>query len=203
MSAGAKPGQRWGYHSLDPRTARRLVAAAGIRSGDLVLDLGAGVGSITAPLLAAGARVIAVELHPGRAAELARRFGPATEGSGPSALVRCGDLTTTALPRTAYRVLANPPWSALETLRERLLRSPWLIQADLVVPRWVARRWAARYRRLTVGISVPSEAFRPSAPTGAAVAVITGQRRTPRTTPRMARAGAVVDHVTAAVPAVT
>lgn len=206
MFAGAKSGQRWGYHSLDPRVARRLVAASGIRPGDLVLDLGAGVGSLTAPLLAAGARVIAVELHPGRAAQLARRFaatGPDAVGAASGAdgvgtasgadavgaaagaggrcagtvVVRRDDLTTTVLPRTAYRVVANPPWSTLESLRERLLRSPSLVRADLVVPRWVARRWAARYHQIAVGASIPAEAFRPSAPTGAAVAVIRGRHR--------------------------
>ncbi|CAN5318327.1 23S rRNA (adenine(2058)-N(6))-methyltransferase Erm(37) [soil metagenome] len=173
MSAAGKPGRRWGYHSVEPRAAGRIVAAAGIRPGDVVVDLGAGVGSLTAPLVTAGARVLAVELHPGRAARLAHRFGPAV-------LLRRDDLRTTALPGTPYRVVANPPWSTLETLRERLLRSPSLIRADLVVPRWVAHRWAARYPRITVGGSVPAEAFRPCARTGAAVAVILGRRRSPR-----------------------
>lgn len=45
-----------------------FVEAAGVRGGDLVVDLGAGTGALTRPLLAAGARVLAVELHPGRAA---------------------------------------------------------------------------------------------------------------------------------------
>jgi hypothetical protein len=40
----------------------------------LVIDIGAGGGAITAQLLDQGAQVIAVELHPGRAAALRRRF---------------------------------------------------------------------------------------------------------------------------------
>jgi len=40
-----------------------------------VLDVGAGQGALTGPLIQAGARVIAVELHPGRAEALRRRFG--------------------------------------------------------------------------------------------------------------------------------
>lgn len=136
-----------------------------------MLDLGAGHGALTAPLLAAGAQVTAVELHPGRAAQLRQRFGSV------ALEVRCADLATTPLPQTRYRVVANPPWSTLEALRERLLRSPSLVRADLVVPRWLARRWAARYRRIEVGLSVPGEAFRPTARAGAAVAVITGRNR--------------------------
>jgi 23S rRNA (adenine-N6)-dimethyltransferase len=179
VSAAAN-ARRWGYHTLDPRAARRIVAAAGIHPGDLVVDLGAGSGALTAPLVAAGARVVAAELHPRRAAQLRQRFRCGESGpdvSRPVVEIRQGDLRTTPLPRTPYRVVANPPWSMVEELRDRLLRSPSLVRADLVIPRWVARKWAARYPRITVGLSVPSSAFRPSAPTGAAVAVITGRHR--------------------------
>ncbi len=55
----------WGWHRLAPGWAERLVADAGVRPGDLVLDIGAGDGAITAPLVVAGARVVAFELHPG------------------------------------------------------------------------------------------------------------------------------------------
>ena len=62
-------------HLLDPDWAERLVALAGVRPRRLVLDVGAGLGALTAPLVDAGARVIAVELHPGRARHLRERFG--------------------------------------------------------------------------------------------------------------------------------
>ena len=65
----------WGYHELFDPWAERLVDAARIHLGDLVLDIGAGSGALTAKLLAAGARVIAVELHPQRARRLRQRFG--------------------------------------------------------------------------------------------------------------------------------
>jgi len=146
------------------------------------LDLGAGGGALTAPLLAAGARVVAVELHPGRAAQLHQRFGGSPSGlkvCRAAVEVRRADLRTTPLPGVPYRVVANPPWSTLEALRERLLRSSSLIRADLVVPRWVARRWAARYRRIFVGASLPGEAFRPNSRAGAAVAVIGGRQPPP------------------------
>src|SRR5262245_18815437 len=51
-----------GAHFLQDRgVAAELVRRAGVRPGDLVLDLGAGSGAITAPLAAAGARVLAIE----------------------------------------------------------------------------------------------------------------------------------------------
>ena len=40
----------------------------------MVVDLGAGDGALTASLERTGARVLAVELHPARAAELRSRF---------------------------------------------------------------------------------------------------------------------------------
>ena len=41
---------------MRPAWAERVVAASPVRPGDLVLDLGAGAGALTWPLLATGAR---------------------------------------------------------------------------------------------------------------------------------------------------
>jgi 23S rRNA (adenine-N6)-dimethyltransferase len=146
------------------------VARADIRHGDLVVDLGAGTGALTAALVEAGARVIAIELHPARAAELRARFADA-----PVTVVRA-DVSRARLPRRPFRVVANPPWSLAETVRASLLRSPSLVRADLVLPRWLVRRWTERYPRIAVGGSLRCESFTPPAPTGAAVAVLRGRR---------------------------
>ena len=55
------------------------MAAAQLRPGELVVDLGAGTGSLSVPLARTGARVIAVELHPGRAEELTSDLSGALE----------------------------------------------------------------------------------------------------------------------------
>lgn len=129
---------RWGWHRLDSRVAERIVAAAGIRPGDLVLDVGAGHGALTAPLLDAGARVIAFEVHPGRAAALRRRF------EGRAARVVMADAVDLRLPRRPFKVVANPPFFVLPAILRRLL-SPGsrLERADLVAPRFVATKWAS------------------------------------------------------------
>lgn len=169
----AKRGTRWGYHELTDRWANRLVTAARILPGELVLDVGAGTGALTAPLLAAGAKVIAVELHPGRARMLHQRFGS-------SVVVVQADASGLRLPTRPFRVVANPPFAVTTALLRRLT-SPRsrLISADLVVPRYVAARWAGgRGRssgrwpgtyRATVIARIPSEAFRPPAPVPVAV----------------------------------
>ena len=64
--AAAPP--RWGWHQLADGWARWLVERADVEPHDLVLDVGAGTGAITRHLVDAGARVVAVELHPARAA---------------------------------------------------------------------------------------------------------------------------------------
>lgn len=164
---------RWGYHELTDPWAYRLVRGAGIRPGDLVVDVGAGHGSITAHLIDVGARVIAVELHSERAGRLRRRFGS-------SIVVVEADAADLRLPRQPFKVVANPPFGITTALLRRLLgRNSRLRSADIVVPAYVAARWAsgrapeaarwtAGYRARTAA-RLPSEACRPPAPMATAV----------------------------------
>lgn len=48
----------------DGGTVRKIVAAAGVEPGEHVLEVGPGLGSLTLGLLAAGARVTAIEIDP-------------------------------------------------------------------------------------------------------------------------------------------
>ena len=159
---------RWGWHRLNKQAAARLVAAAGIVPGQLVLDVGAGEGAITAALLARGAHVIAVELHPTRAAFLRRRF------AGRPVVVVQADARDLWLPTRPFGVVANPPFGALSALLRRLTASgSRLERASLTVPLHVARRWssadapgAARWRitfDLSVGPRVARSSFSPPA----------------------------------------
>jgi 23S rRNA (adenine-N6)-dimethyltransferase len=130
------------------------------------VDIGAGRGALTGHLLAAGARVTAVELHPGRAAYLRERF------AGAALTVVRADALELRLPRRPFRVVANPPYAIASPLI-RLLLSPGshLIAADLVLPRAVvrryadgvpapARRWARRWS-IAPGRALPRRAFQP------------------------------------------
>ena len=164
----------WGWYCLADEWAARVVADAGIRPGQLVIDLGAGTGALTAPLVATGARVIAVELHPGRARQLRDRFA----GSDVTVVER--DLATFRWPSRPFRVLANPPYEGATALLRGLLdRRNGLVAADLVLPRALALRSCARARagrfrgfELSLGRSLPGVAFRPTPRVDSAVLVV-------------------------------
>jgi len=62
-TAGIRPLKRFGQHFLiDGNLIRKLVVAAGIRSDDVVLEVGPGTGSLTQELLAVAGHVVAVEI---------------------------------------------------------------------------------------------------------------------------------------------
>jgi 23S rRNA (adenine-N6)-dimethyltransferase len=177
VSAAGQSGRGWGWHRLTDEWAARLVADAGVEPGEFVLDIGAGWGVITAQLLEAGARVVAVELHPGRAAQLRRRF------AGTAATVVRADATSLRLPRQPFRVVANPPYAVSAGLMRVLLgRGSRLIAADLVFQRAVVRRYtdgmapgANRWLRsweFRRGRTLPRSAFRPPPHVDSAVLVI-------------------------------
>jgi len=126
----------WGWHRLTDDAAFQLVDEAGIRARDLVVDVGAGTGTITAALVEHGARVIAVELHPQRAQVLRRRFRHAP------VIVVQADASDLRLPRRPFRVVANPPFAITSALLRRLLvPTNQMLSADLVLPRHAAMRW--------------------------------------------------------------
>lgn len=157
--------RRWGWHQLDSDWAQRLVADSHVGPGDVVLDIGAGLGVLTAHLVAAGARVIAVEAHAGRAARLRATFGR-------DVIVVETDATDLRLPRRPFHVVANPPFAVTTALLRRLVqRGSRLESAHLVVQAQAARRWvsadapgAARWQRqfdAVLGRRLPRAAFRP------------------------------------------
>ena len=172
------PPRPHGRHHLHPADADAVVAGAGIRPGELVLDLGAGHGALTAPLAAAGARVIAVELDRRALRVLHARF----DGDDRVKVVD-GDLLSVPLPRRPYRVVANLPFSTTTAALRRLLASPTLRRADLILQRGAAIGWCERHHRrfdLRLGPTIRAHRFRPAPSVDAAVLVVTRASRASR-----------------------
>jgi 23S rRNA (adenine-N6)-dimethyltransferase len=129
-------GQRGrGRHFLrSSKLAAELVRAAGIRRGDLVLDIGAGGGVLTAALVAAGARALPVELDPELAAALRRRFDDVVQG----------DALQVALPREPFKVVANLPFDGSTAILRRLFDPCVALEtADVIVDWGLASKRAA------------------------------------------------------------
>jgi 23S rRNA (adenine-N6)-dimethyltransferase len=161
-----------GVHLLsDHRVIDGLVRAAGLGDGDLVIDFGAGPGTITAPLARTGARVLAVERDTRFADALRRRFA-----RRPAVHVVHEDLRTVRLPGSAFAVVASIPFAVSTPLLRRLLTPPGggFSHAELVVEWGLAKRltaacardleaawWSCRFA-LTVRRRVPARCFSPA-----------------------------------------
>jgi 23S rRNA (adenine-N6)-dimethyltransferase len=126
-----------GQHFLrSSKLTAELVRAARVQPGDLVLDLGAGTGVLTAALAHAGARVVAVEIDAYLAEGLRRRF--------PHVEVRIDDVLRLPLPRAPFKVVANPPFDGGTSLLRRLLDPVVpLTTADVIVQWGLAEKRAA------------------------------------------------------------
>lgn len=174
----AAPANPSGVHLLLPRVAADLVRAAAIGPSDLIFDLGAGLGALTVPLAATGARVVAVERHSGYARSLARRFD-----GHPGVRVVTADLRTVPLPGRPFRIVANIPFATTSALLRRVLvpGGPPLTRADLVVEYGAARRLtgprfdvSARARfDIRLARRLPAACFTPRPRVDAAVVTIT------------------------------
>jgi 16S rRNA (cytosine967-C5)-methyltransferase len=115
---GRLPAVREGRAVVQDAASALIAPAVGAGPGDLVADLAAGPGGKAGHLAALGTRVLAVELHPGRArlvAETARRLGMADRlhtvvGDGRRPPLR---------PASADAALVDAPCTNLGSLRRR------------------------------------------------------------------------------------
>jgi 16S rRNA (adenine1518-N6/adenine1519-N6)-dimethyltransferase len=124
-----------------------IVAAAEVRPGDQVLEIGPGPGVLTERLLAAGAYVVAVEIDARLQGLLRDRFAGAafTLVSGDALEQRAADLVR-AFPRPgdAYKVVANIPYGITSKLLLKfLLEQPTPTVTTVMVQREVADRIVA------------------------------------------------------------
>jgi 23S rRNA (adenine-N6)-dimethyltransferase len=178
-----------GQHFLrSSRLADTLVREAGVEPGQLVVDLGAGRGALTAALLRAGAEVIAVERDPLLAGELRARF--------PHVRVVEADARRWTWPAEPFAVVANLPFAAAAAILRSLLDDPrvplrrahLIVQWELAAKRTAA--WPSTLRsvhwgawwELSIARRLAASAFAPAPPVVAAVLAV--ERREPPLLPQ-------------------
>ena len=145
---------------VDPAAVLKIVTAAELSRGERVLEIGPGTGLLTRELLAAGARVTAVEadrdLIPGLEATFGRRlklvfgdilkFGPA-------------ELRTLGLREGNYKLVANLPYHITSAILQKFLTAgPRPSRLVLTVQKEVADRLTAKPPQMSL-LSVVGQVY--------------------------------------------
>lgn len=165
---------------VDHRAIDALVDGSGVGDGDLVVDIGAGNGLISAALVRHGAQVLAIERDPSLAERLRAKFA-----TWPAVTVVESDVLETRLPDRPFRVVANIPFGITTKILRHLLDADALARADVIVQAEVARKRGSGGRGTLVnacwepwfefgtGARIAASAFRPRPRVDAAVLIVT------------------------------
>ncbi len=127
---------------VDPNTVRKVVRDAGVAAGDLVVEIGPGLGSLTLALRAAGATVVAVEVDAGLVRALGDVVGDDPHVTVVHADARSVDYAGLVGERTAALV-ANLPYAVATPILFAALDAGVFARLLVMVQREVGRRWTA------------------------------------------------------------
>ena len=142
---GLRPSKALGQHFVtDPNTLRRIVTLAGVGSSSRVVEIGAGLGSLTLALARTGAEVVAVELD----RHLVPVLGSVVGGEPNVRVVEADGLSVDwgrlLDPPGPWMLVANLPYNVATPIVLRVLEEAPLVRSMLVmVQREVAERLAA------------------------------------------------------------
>jgi 16S rRNA (adenine1518-N6/adenine1519-N6)-dimethyltransferase len=161
---------------IDREALQSVVRAAEVRPGDLVLEIGPGVGTLTTELADQGAEVVAVELDERLADVLAER----TAHERHVRVVRGNALHLDLAPLLPagepFKLVANIPYYITAPILRHFLEGPWRpALIVLMVQKEVAERLAAQpgdmsrlgvmaqfYARVEIVRVVPASSFLPA-----------------------------------------
>ena len=169
-SIGIPPLKRFGQHFLiDKGVRERLVELAELTTNDTVLEVGPGLGFLTAALISRAGRTIAIEKDRTLAAYLKEKFS-----NQQNLTVVQADALTIQIPEGS-KVVSSPPYNISSKLILLIMNSRFRLAALLMQEEFVRRLTATRgsrdYGRLSVmlqskataklDMKVPREAFYP------------------------------------------
>ena len=152
-SHGLEPRRGLGQNFVvDPNTVRRIAKLSGAGTGEAVVEIGAGLGSLTLALAETGAEVTAVEVDSG----LARALRDVVAEHGVRVVeddARTLDWPALLAGRNDWRLVANLPYNIAASLVVDLLNNVAALKSMLVmVQREVGERLAAKAGDKAVGI---------------------------------------------------
>ncbi|GAA1224617.1 16S rRNA (adenine(1518)-N(6)/adenine(1519)-N(6))-dimethyltransferase RsmA [Rhodoglobus aureus] len=108
---GIQPTKKLGQNFvIDPNTVRRIVKAAHVVSGETVVEVGPGLGSLTLGLLETGASVVAVEIDKRLAAQLPLTVSQ-MQPDAQLTVITDDALRVTELPNEPRVFVANLPYN--------------------------------------------------------------------------------------------
>jgi len=187
-AAGLRAQHRFSQNFLaDPDVLDAILAEADPRPDRRILEIGPGLGLLTAGLLAAGASVTAVELDRGLATFLHEQFeDPISAGALRLIEGDALDQDLVGLVEPPYDVVANLPYHITSPILHALLGAPPRpVRLVLMVQREVAERIAAPagkmsylsvfvqyHARVRVALAVAPTAFEPEPAVESAVIVV-------------------------------
>jgi len=168
---GVRPTKTLGQNFLhDANTIRRIVRVAELRPGDVVLEVGPGLGSLTLGLLEAGHQVTAVEIDPVLAAALPHTVADRLPLAALTVLTADAMRLPTLPGPPPTALVANLPYNVAVPVVLRLLETVPSLRTGLVmVQAEVADRLAAPPGSKTYGVPSVKAAWYASATRAGAV----------------------------------
>ncbi len=143
---GVNPTKKLGQNFVvDANTCRRIVKVADVRSDDVALEIGPGLGSLTLALMEIASKVVAIEIDQRLAAELP--ITVAAHGFKAENLIVLNEdaLTTQSLPLEPTILVANLPYNiSVPVLLHFLEKFPTIRSGVVMVQSEVADRLVAK-----------------------------------------------------------
>ena len=182
-----RPRKRLGQHFvIDPHVLRRIVECSALEAEDIVLEIGAGLGSLTVPLAQQAQKVYALEVDPRLASVLKGQFS----GSDQVEVILTDALKFDFTPlfrkcRRKMKVVANLPYEISSPMIFRLFKerehfSLLVLMLQMEVARRVVAKpgtkdysplslWSQLYTAARIVFAVSPEAFYPQPKVDSAV----------------------------------
>ncbi|WP_349897529.1 16S rRNA (adenine(1518)-N(6)/adenine(1519)-N(6))-dimethyltransferase RsmA [Parafrigoribacterium soli] len=141
---GIQPTKKLGQNFvIDANTVRRIVRVAGVQSGETVVEVGPGLGSLTLGLLETGASVVAVEIDKRLAAQLPLTVELMQPGADLTVVTEDA-MKVTELPGAPTTLVANLPYNiSVPVLLHFLEHFPAITSGLVMVQAEVGQRIAA------------------------------------------------------------